>query len=90
MCDRVHPLVCLDQSRWEELLRERIEKRAYYFWVNSGCPRGRDQEFWHRARQWEFRLYAFFIIYKMGLSPKHNSPCDGRLPNPQAITHQEF
>ena len=75
MCRGVHPLVCLDQSRWESFLRDRIEKRAYYLWQHAGCPRNHEIDFWVRAKELEFRMYAFSVIYKMGLQPTRSSPC---------------
>jgi len=30
---------------------ERIRVRAYYLWQADGCPEGRDQDFWERARE---------------------------------------
>ena len=34
-----------------EMIEERIRERAYHIWEASGRPSGRDQEFWHQARQ---------------------------------------
>ena len=30
---------------------ERIRKRAYEIWCDEGCPEGRQDEHWHRARE---------------------------------------
>lgn len=27
-----------------------VRERAYFLWQKEGCPEGRDQEFWERAR----------------------------------------
>lgn len=66
----VHPLLCLDPFQWEDFLRTRIQTRAYHLWENAGRPDGRDAEFWVRARNWEFKQYAFYLIYKLGLRPR--------------------
>lgn len=29
---------------------QEVRERAYYLWQKEGCPEGRDQEFWERAR----------------------------------------
>jgi hypothetical protein len=34
-----------------DTLEVRIRERAYHIWEASGRPPGRDQEFWHRARE---------------------------------------
>ncbi len=34
-----------------DTLEQRIRERAYHFWEASGRPHGRDDEFWHRARE---------------------------------------
>src|SRR3954453_13937398 len=28
----------------------RIRERAYFFWLEAGCPDGRSDEFWNRAQ----------------------------------------
>jgi hypothetical protein len=30
---------------------QRIRERAYHLWEDDGCPAGREQEFWERARE---------------------------------------
>jgi hypothetical protein len=34
-----------------ETIDERIRECAYHIWEASGRPAGRDEEFWHRARE---------------------------------------
>ena len=34
-----------------EIPEEDIRKCAYYLWLEAGRPAGRDQEFWHAARE---------------------------------------
>jgi hypothetical protein len=48
-------------------LDERIRIRAYHLWEENGRPRGRDEEFWERARE----LIAI-----------EDNPTAGQLPNP--------
>ena len=38
-------------SAEDEAVEERIRVRAYYLWQADDCPQGRDQEYWHRARE---------------------------------------
>jgi Protein of unknown function (DUF2934) len=40
-----------ESLRMAETLDERIRECAYHMWEASGRPRGRDEEFWHRARE---------------------------------------
>jgi Protein of unknown function (DUF2934) len=51
----------------DDTMEERIRTRAYYLWQSDGCPEGRDQEFWERARE----LIAI-----------EDDPSPGREPNP--------
>jgi hypothetical protein len=30
---------------------QHIRERAYYLWLQDGCPEGRDAEYWERARE---------------------------------------
>ena len=32
---------------------QRIRERAYHLWREAGSPEGRDEEFWHQAREIE-------------------------------------
>lgn len=32
---------------------QKIRERAYSLWVEAGSPEGRQDEFWHRARELE-------------------------------------
>jgi hypothetical protein len=48
-------------------LDERIRVRAYHLWEADGRPRGREEEFWERARE----LIAI-----------EDDPTAGQLPNP--------
>ncbi len=41
------PKVRVDESKSEHAIRE----RAYLLWEQSGCPHGRDIEFWLKARK---------------------------------------
>jgi len=34
-------------------IERRIREHAYRLWQEAGSPEGRDQEFWHRARELE-------------------------------------
>jgi hypothetical protein len=36
-----------------ELLEHRIRERAFELWQEAGCPEGRAEEFWHKAREQE-------------------------------------
>ena len=40
-----------ESERMAEMLDERIRECAYHMWEASGRPAGRDEEFWHRARE---------------------------------------
>jgi len=50
-----------------------IRERAYHLWEQEGCPEGRDEEFWERAR---------FLV---GIA---ENPEAGTLPNPSVPTVQ--
>lgn len=52
-------------------LEERIRIRAYYLWQADGCPEGRAQEFWERARE---------------LTAIEDNPSAGLVPNPTTRT----
>lgn len=39
------------QGLIEGVLNQVIRDRAYYIWLESGCPQGRDQEHWCQAEQ---------------------------------------
>jgi hypothetical protein len=39
-----------DQQQERE---ESIRLRAYYIWLEAGCPEGADQQHWHEAEQQE-------------------------------------
>ena len=54
----------------DDAMEERIRVRAYYLWQTDGCPEGRDQEFWERAR---------------ALTAIEDNPA-GRQPNPMTKT----
>ncbi|HTW26574.1 MAG TPA: DUF2934 domain-containing protein [Acetobacteraceae bacterium] len=49
---------------------EKIRKRAYYLWLEDGCPHGRDAEYWERARE---------------LQAIADNPDAGQLPNPARV-----
>jgi hypothetical protein len=51
----------------------RIRERAYYLWQADGCPHGRADEYWERARE------LIGIEDSVGAGP---------LPNPQAGTEK--
>jgi hypothetical protein len=34
-------------------LEQRIRERAFFLWQEAGCPEGRAEEFWYRAREME-------------------------------------
>ena len=38
-----------------ERMEQRIRERAYFLWRHEGCPEGRADEHWHRARELERR-----------------------------------
>lgn len=46
---------------------QRIRERAYFLWQEDGCPQGREDEYWERARE----LQAIV-----------DNPDAGLLPNP--------
>jgi len=56
-------------SAADDAREERIRVRAYHLWQTDGCPEGRDQEFWERARE----LIAI-----------EDNPAAGREPNPMS------
>lgn len=39
-----------------ELIEHRVRERAFALWQEAGCPDGRADEFWHRARDVELGL----------------------------------
>lgn len=39
-----------------ELIEHRVRERAFSMWQEAGCPEGRADEFWHRARDVELGL----------------------------------
>lgn len=51
-----HDVLGEDGSRFETLapqpsLEQSISDTAYFLWENDGRPEGRDEEYWHRARE---------------------------------------
>ena len=36
----------------EQLMRDAVALAAYYLWQQEGCPHGRDQEHWQRAKEY--------------------------------------
>jgi hypothetical protein len=34
-----------------DFLDEKIRERAYYLWLDDGCPDGKDWQHWYKARQ---------------------------------------
>lgn len=40
-------------------LHRSVSEQAYFLWENAGRPEGRDDEFWHRARDEHFRERAY-------------------------------
>lgn len=58
----------------DDAMEERIRVRAYHLWQADGCPEGRDQEFWERARE----LIAI-----------EDNPSAGLEPNPMTRTGAE-
>ena len=41
------------RRQMQERTEQRIRERAYYMWRHEGCPEGRADEHWHRAREIE-------------------------------------
>jgi hypothetical protein len=37
-------------------IENRVRERAFQLWQEAGCPEGRAEEFWHRAREIELGL----------------------------------
>jgi hypothetical protein len=58
----------------EQDLEERIRVRAYHLWLADGCPPGREQDYWERAKE----LQAIV-----------DNPSAGQRPNPMAQHHGE-
>jgi hypothetical protein len=44
---------------------KKIRERAYHLWLEDGCPEGRDEEYWERARE----LQAIADHPNAGLEP---------------------
>jgi hypothetical protein len=42
----------------KDALRQLVRERAYFSWEAAGCPEGRQDEFWHAAREEHFRERA--------------------------------
>jgi hypothetical protein len=40
-------------------LESSVMERAYFLWESAGCPEGRQDEFWHQAREEHFRARAY-------------------------------
>lgn len=57
---------------------ERIRERAYFMWLDEGCPEGRDEDYWERARE----LQAMADHPGTGLLPNPSSGPDAR-PGPE-------
>ena len=51
---------------------ERLRERAYFLWQEDGCPEGRADEYWERARE----LEAFVSNPDAGLLPNPSSGPD--------------
>jgi hypothetical protein len=39
-----------------DLMEHRIRERAFQLWQEAGCPEGKADEFWHRARAIEAEI----------------------------------
>jgi len=76
------PLDALEDMRKEETIR----RHAYQLWQEAGCPDGRDNEFWEKARE----LAAIEENQSSATEPRrgHDGPW-GQLVEPaEAITNQ--
>jgi hypothetical protein len=40
-------------------LEQSVQQRAYHLWESAGCPEGRQDDFWHQAREEHFRERAY-------------------------------
>jgi hypothetical protein len=38
-------------SEEDEMIEHRVRERAFQLWQEAGCPEGRADEFWRRARE---------------------------------------
>ena len=56
-----------------EIPEEDIRKCAYHLWLEAGRPAGRDQEFWHTARE------------RLRHSPHYRHPPASRRPAGQRV-----
>lgn len=52
-----------------------VRDRAYFLWQKEGCPEGRDQEFWERAR----------LLQQAKATPPFSLPDRGRSAKDQAV-----
>jgi DUF2934 family protein len=62
-------------SNTNDTPEERIRVRAHRLWLADGCPPGREDEYWERARELEAIV---------------ENPTAGQLPNPEALHHGEI
>jgi hypothetical protein len=49
-----------------EGLAQIVRERAYRLWEDEGCPEGRAEEFWHRAREQRLRERAYRLWEQEG------------------------
>ena len=47
-------------------LEQGMREHAYLFWENDGCPHGRAEEYWHRARDQHLRERAYVLWQQEG------------------------
>jgi Protein of unknown function (DUF2934) len=53
-------------SQTKQALDQEVRERAYFLWQLDGCPQGRADEFWNRAREQHFRERAYILWQQEG------------------------
>lgn len=67
----------IDKGVAEQITHRNVEERAYFLWLESGKPEGRDQEFWLRA---EKEINSAHQGAQLQPSPPHPSNVSGNTP----------
>jgi hypothetical protein len=53
-------------SETEQGLDQHVREHAHALWQQDGCPHGRADEYWHRARDQHFRERAYVLWQQEG------------------------
>jgi hypothetical protein len=53
-------------SETHEGLKQQIREQAYFLWEQDGCPEGRSEEYWARARDQHLRDRAYVLWQQQG------------------------